>query len=82
MFCISCGSVQCAHIMAMAVQRIYKDALVTVGPWTDRGFFYDFDIKEPVTDKDLKKIRKEMQKIVRSNMPFVKEEVRREHESV
>uniref|UniRef100_A0A7R9VNR4 threonine--tRNA ligase n=1 Tax=Chlamydomonas euryale TaxID=1486919 RepID=A0A7R9VNR4_9CHLO len=65
----------CAHIMAMAVQRIYKDAQVTVGPWTERGFFYDFDIKEPVTDKDLKKIRKEMQKIVRADMPFVKEEV-------
>lgn len=31
--------------MAMAVQRLYKDALVTVGPWTERGFFYDFDIK-------------------------------------
>jgi hypothetical protein len=38
----------CAHIMAMAVQRIYKDAHVTQGPWTDRGFFYDFEIKEQV----------------------------------
>lgn len=84
--------------MAMAVQRTYKDARVTVGPWTERGFFYDFDIKEPLTgrsndvlalqrsihkcntscvisDKDLKKIRKEMQKIVRANLPFVREEV-------
>ena len=50
---------------------------MTVGPWTERGFFYDFDVKEPFTDKDLKKIRKEMQKIVRANLPFIREEVRR-----
>jgi threonyl-tRNA synthetase len=64
--------------MAMAVQRTYKDALVTLGPWTERGFFYDFDIKEPLTDKDLKKIKKEMQKIVRSKLPFIREEVMRQ----
>ncbi|KAG1654230.1 hypothetical protein FOA52_005326 [Chlamydomonas sp. UWO 241] len=72
----------CAHIMAMAVQRIYKDAMVTQGPWTDRGFFYDFEIKEQVTDKDLKKIRKEMQKIVRADLPFIKEEVSAEEAKV
>ena len=53
---------------------------MTVGPWTERGFFYDFDVKEPFTDKDLKKIRKEMQKIVRANLPFIREEVRRRGE--
>jgi threonyl-tRNA synthetase len=61
--------------MAMAVQRLYKDAQVTIGPWIDRGFYYDFDLEQPLTEKDLKKIRKEMQKIVRLNLPFVKEEV-------
>ena len=71
-----CLHMQCAHIMAMAVQRTFKEALVTVGPWTERGFFYDFDVKEPLTDKDLKKIRKEMQKIVRADLPFIREEVR------
>lgn len=65
----------CAHIMAMAVQRVYKDAQVTIGPWIERGFYYDFDIKEPLTDKDLKKIKKEMQKIVKMNLPFIREEV-------
>eukprot|EP00798_Chlamydomonas_sp_ICE-L_P007424 gene7424-557_t len=65
----------CAHIMAMAVQRLFKDAQVTIGPWIDRGFYYDFDIKEPLTEKDLKMIRREMQRIVRSDLPFVKEEV-------
>ncbi|KAL0301659.1 UNVERIFIED_CONTAM: Threonine--tRNA ligase, chloroplastic/mitochondrial 2 [Sesamum radiatum] len=49
----------CAHVMAMAVQKVYPDAKVTIGPWIDNGFYYDFDM-EPLTDKDLKKIKKEM----------------------
>ncbi|PNW77087.1 hypothetical protein CHLRE_10g421600v5 [Chlamydomonas reinhardtii] len=67
----------CAHIMAMAVQRLFKGVQVTVGPWTDRGFFYDFawPADSPLTEKDLKKIKKEMAKIMKANLPFVKEEV-------
>jgi hypothetical protein len=44
-------ALQCAHMMAMAVQRIFKDAQVTIGPWIERGFYYDFDLKQPLTDK-------------------------------
>jgi threonyl-tRNA synthetase len=47
-------SMQCAHIMAMAVQRLHKDAQVTIGPWIDRGFYYDFDLPTPLSDKELK----------------------------
>lgn len=65
----------CAHIMAMAVQRLHKGAQVTIGPWTERGFFYDFDMPQPLTEKDLPKIRKEMQRIMRKNLPFIREEV-------
>ncbi|KAG2486564.1 hypothetical protein HYH03_014734 [Edaphochlamys debaryana] len=67
----------CAHIMAMAVQRLYKNVQVTVGPWTDRGFFYDFvwPADSPITEKDLKKIKKEMAKIMKADLPFVREEV-------
>lgn len=50
---------QCAHVMAMAVQKVFPDAKVTIGPWIDNGFYYDFDM-EPLTDKDLKRIKKEM----------------------
>lgn len=50
---------QCAHVMAMAVQKIFPDAKVTIGPWIENGFYYDFDM-EPLTDKDLKRIKKEM----------------------
>ena len=32
-----------AHVMAMAVQKLFKDAKVTIGPWIDKGFYYDFD---------------------------------------
>lgn len=45
--------------MAMAVQKLYPDAKVTIGPWIENGFYYDFDM-EPLTDKDLKRIKKEM----------------------
>lgn len=45
--------------MAMAVQKIFPDAKVTIGPWIENGFYYDFDMG-PLTDRDLKKIKKEM----------------------
>ncbi|GJN22049.1 hypothetical protein PR202_gb09579 [Eleusine coracana subsp. coracana] len=63
--------------MAMAVQKLFPNAKVTIGPWIDNGFYYDFDM-EPLTDKDLKKIKKEMDRIIRRNLPLVREEVSRE----
>ncbi len=57
--CLRVG-LQSAHVMAMAVQKLFPDAQVTIGPWIEKGFFYDFDMKEPFTEKDLKKIKKEM----------------------
>ncbi|KAL3699940.1 hypothetical protein R1sor_017962 [Riccia sorocarpa] len=68
----------CAHVMAMAVQKLYPDAQVTIGPWIERGFYYDFDMKEPLAEKDLKKIKKEMDKIIGRNLPLRREEVSRE----
>ena len=67
-----------SHIMAMAVQKLFPQAQVTIGPWTENGFYYDFDNPEPFTDKDLKKIKKEMIKIVNRNLPVIREEVSRE----
>ncbi|KAF3443309.1 hypothetical protein FNV43_RR12991 [Rhamnella rubrinervis] len=69
----------CAHVMAMAVQRIFPDAKVTIGPWIENGFYYDFDM-EPLTDRDLKKIKKEMDRIIGKNLPLIREEVSR-HEA-
>ena len=67
-----------SHVMAMAVQKLFPKAQVTIGPWTETGFYYDFDSPEPFTDKDLKKIRKEMIKIMNRKLPVIREEVSRE----
>ena len=67
-----------SHIMAMAVQKLFPKAQVTIGPWTENGFYYDFDNPDPFTEKDLKKIRKEMIKIINRKLPVVREEVSRE----
>ncbi|KAL5798045.1 hypothetical protein ACOSQ2_002865 [Xanthoceras sorbifolium] len=67
----------CAHVMAMAVQKLYPDAKVTIGPWIENGFYYDFDV-EPLTDRDLKRIKKEMDRIIGRNLPLIREEVSRD----
>ncbi|BAY94141.1 MULTISPECIES: threonine--tRNA ligase [unclassified Tolypothrix] len=67
-----------SHVMAMAVQKLFPKAQVTIGPWIDNGFYYDFDNPEPFTDKDLKAIQKEMVKIINRKLPVVREEVSRE----
>ena len=67
-----------SHIMAMAVQKLFPKAQVTIGPWTENGFYYDFDSPDPFTEQDLKKIRKEMIKIINRKLPVVREEVSRE----
>jgi len=67
-----------SHVMAMAVQKLFPKAQVTIGPWIENGFYYDFDSPEPFTEKDLKAIKKEMAKIIRQKLPVVREEVSRE----
>ena len=53
-----------AHIMARAVQEIWPDVKVTIGPVRDNGWFYDFDRKEPFTPEDLGAIEKRMKEII------------------
>lgn len=67
-----------SHVMAMAVQKLFPKAQVTIGPWIENGFYYDFDNPEPFSDKDLKAIQKEMVKIINRKLPVVREEVSRE----
>jgi threonyl-tRNA synthetase len=67
-----------SHVMAMAVQKLFPKAQVTIGPWTENGFYYDFDSPDSFTDKDLKQIKKEMIKIINRNLPVVREVVSRE----
>ena len=80
-----------AHVMAMAVQQIYPEAQVTIGPWIDNGFYYDFFFPETIDDEtkevvparkltgdNLKGVKKAMDKIISKNYPITKEEVTRE----
>ena len=67
-----------SHVMAMAVQKLFPDAQVTIGPWTETGFYYDFDNPEPFTEDDLKAIKKEMGKIIGRKLPLERIEVSRD----
>ena len=67
-----------SHIMAMAVQKLFPKAQVTIGPWIENGFYYDFENPEPFTEKDLKAIYKQMVKIINRKLPVIREDVSRE----
>ncbi len=67
-----------SHVMAMAVQKLFPKAQVTIGPWIENGFYYDFDTPDAFSDKDLKTIKKEMIKIINRKLPVTREEVTRE----
>ena len=67
-----------AHILAMAVQTLFPETKVTIGPTTDNGFYYDFDRKQPFTPEDLSKLEAEMRRIIQANLPVICEIVERE----
>ena len=60
----------CAHLMAQAMARLYPGTRFGVGPAIEEGFYYDFAIPEAITNEDLPKIEKEMQKIIKENLPI------------
>ncbi|MHB9754940.1 threonine--tRNA ligase [Streptomyces sp. BYX5S] len=59
-----------AHVMAQAVQEIFPEAKLGIGPPIKDGFYYDFDVKEPFTPEDLKRIEKKMQEIQKRGQKF------------
>ncbi len=67
-----------SHILAQAVKRLYPSAKLGIGPAIEDGFYYDFYYPEGFTPEDLKKIEKEMRKIIKQNFPFERIEVSRE----
>ncbi|MFV3131160.1 threonine--tRNA ligase [Niveispirillum sp. KHB5.9] len=62
-----------AHVMAEAVQALYPDTQVTIGPAIANGFYYDFARETPFTPDDLVKIEAKMHDIVNANAPFTRE---------
>ncbi|XVQ82841.1 threonine--tRNA ligase [Microbispora siamensis] len=59
-----------AHVMAQAVQEIFPEAKLGIGPPVENGFYYDFDVREPFTPDDLKRIEKRMREIVKQGQTF------------
>ena len=68
----------CSHVLATAVLRLFPDAKLDIGPPTDSGFYYDFDLEHKFTADDLVKIEEEMKKITKENQSFMRKEVSRE----
>lgn len=68
----------CAHVLAEAVIKLFPDAKLTIGPPIEDGFYYDFDVKNAFTPKDLKKIEQEMRRIINQNTDFIEREVTRD----
>ncbi len=61
----------CSHIMAQAVQSLFPNAKLAIGPATDTGFYYDFDLDEHTfTAEDLTKIEEKMKEILKQNLTF------------
>ncbi|WP_049567252.1 threonine--tRNA ligase [Nocardiopsis sp. SBT366] len=59
-----------AHVLAQAVQELFPEAKLGIGPPVDNGFYYDFDVAEPFTPADLKGIEKKMQQIIKQGQRF------------
>ena len=68
----------CAHVMAAAVCRLYPDVKLDIGPPTDEGFYYDFDLPHRLSTDDFEAIEKMMQQIIEEDHPFTAQEVTRE----
>ncbi len=64
-----------AHVMAQAVQEIFPEARLGIGPPVENGFYYDFDVKEPFTPEDLKRVEKRMREIVKQGQTFARRPV-------
>lgn len=63
-----------SHILAQAVKNLYPDAKLGIGPSIKNGFYYDFDFSSNVTNNDIEKIEKEMEKIVKADYKIVRSE--------
>ena len=66
-----------AHIMARAVSNVFEDVQVDIGPATDEGFYYDFDLPHRISTDDFAKIEAEIARLIALDEPFVKKVVTR-----
>ncbi len=66
-----------SHVLAQAVKRLYPNAKLAIGPAIDDGFYYDFEFEAPIANSDLDALEAEMKKIIKENIPLVREELPR-----
>ena len=66
-----------AHVMAQAVQELFPDAKLGIGPPIENGFYYDFDVETPFVPEDLEKIETRMRKIIKEGQRFSRRPVTR-----
>ena len=67
-----------AHVMADAVLRLFPEAKMGIGPPTQDGFYYDFEVSRPFTPEDLESIQEIMINTISETLPFRREEITRE----
>lgn len=67
-----------SHIMAQAVQDLFPEAKVAIGPSIDTGFYYDFDYAPGFTEEDLARIEGRMKELVKMDIPIVRKMVKKE----
>lgn len=67
-----------SHILAQAVQELFPDAKIAIGPSIHNGFYYDFDIEKPFTPSDLEKIEKKFKEIASRKNRFLRKEISRD----
>src|ERR1700745_2555855 len=70
-----------AHVLADAVQRLWPESKLTIGPPIENGFYYDFDSPHAFTDEDLRTLEYLIEKIVTQYPPFVEREITR-HQAI
>lgn len=63
-----------SHMMAAAILEMFPDAKLAIGPPIKDGFYYDFDLPRPISTDDFEEIEKRMDELIRSNVPFEREE--------
>ncbi len=64
-----------SHILAQAVKELFPGAKLGIGPATDEGFYYDFDLPRTLSEDDLGAIEERMGEIVKRDLPFIREEI-------
>lgn len=66
----------CSHVMALVIKKLFPNTKFGIGPAIENGFYYDFDLSNPLTPEKLPKIEKEMKKIISQNLPFEKKDLK------